>query len=69
MTYEVINFKMADIVSKSRSICWRITVWIAMVKAHCVIIIAQFDINLIVVCERIMELQPLKNDDIKKLLI
>ena len=28
-----------------------------MVKAHCVIITAQVDINLIVVCERIMELQ------------
>ena len=29
-------------------------------KAHCVIIIAQVDMNLIVVCERIMELQPSK---------
>ena len=28
--------------------------WITMVKAHCVIIT---DMNLIVVCERIMELQ------------
>ena len=28
-----------------------------MVKAHCVIITAQVDMNLIVVCERIMELQ------------
>ena len=31
-----------------------------MVKAHCVIINAQVDMNLIVVCERIMELQPSK---------
>ena len=31
-----------------------------MVKAHCVIITAQVDMNLIVVCERIMELQPSK---------
>ena len=31
-----------------------------MVKAHCVIITAQIDMNLIVVCERIMELQPSK---------
>ena len=28
-----------------------------MVKAHCVVITAQVDINFIVVCERIMELQ------------
>ena len=34
--------------------------WITMVKAHCVIITAQVDMNLIVVCERIMELQPKK---------
>ena len=34
--------------------------WITMVKAHCVIITAQVDMNLIVVCERIMELQPSK---------
>ena len=32
--------------------------WITMVKAHCVIITAQVDMNLIVVCERVMELQP-----------
>ena len=32
--------------------------WITMVKAHCVIITAQVDMNLSVVCERIMELQP-----------
>ena len=31
-----------------------------MVKAHCVIITAQVDMNLNVVCERIMELQPSK---------
>ena len=31
-----------------------------MVKAHCVIITAQVDMNFIVVCERIMELQPSK---------
>ena len=31
-----------------------------MVKGHCVIITAQVDMNLIVVCERIMELQPSK---------
>ena len=31
-----------------------------MVKAHCVVITAQVDINFIVVCERIMELQPSK---------
>ena len=30
------------------------------VKAHCVIITAQVDVNLIIVCERIMELQPSK---------
>ena len=29
-----------------------------MVKAHCVVITAQVDMNFIVVCERIMELQP-----------
>ena len=34
--------------------------WITMVKAHCVTITAQVDMNLIVVCERIMELQPSK---------
>ena len=28
-----------------------------MVKAHCVVITAQVDMNFIVVCERIMELQ------------
>ena len=33
---------------------------ITMVKAHCVIINAQVDMNFIVVCERIMELQPSK---------
>ena len=33
---------------------------ITMVKAHCVIITAQVDMNFIVVCERIMELQPSK---------
>ena len=31
-----------------------------MVKKHCVIITAQVDMNFIVVCERIMELQPSK---------
>ena len=31
-----------------------------MVKAHCVVITAQVDMNFIVVCERIMELQPSK---------
>ena len=30
-----------------------------MVKAHCVAITAQVDINSIVVCQRIMKLQPL----------
>ena len=34
--------------------------WITMVKAHCVIITTQVDMNLIVVCERIMELKPSK---------
>ena len=29
-----------------------------MVKARCVVITAQIDMNFIVVCERIMELQP-----------
>ena len=64
---DIINLKMADIISfviKSRSIYdllfWRKTVWIMMVKAHCVIITAQVDMNLIVLCERIMELQPSK---------
>ena len=32
-----------------------------MVKAHCVVITAQVDMNFIVVCERTMELQPSKN--------
>ena len=32
--------------------------WITMVKAQCVIITSSIDMNLIVVCERIMELQP-----------
>ena len=32
-----------------------------MVKAHCVVITAQVDMNFIVVCEGIMELQPSKN--------
>ena len=31
-----------------------------MVKAHCVVITAQVDMNFIIVCERIMELQPSK---------
>ena len=31
--------------------------WITMVKTH-VIITAQVDMNLIILCERIMELQP-----------
>ena len=45
-----------------------------MVKAHCVVITAQVDMNFIVVCERIMELQPSKkkkmmmNDRIIKIL-
>ena len=30
------------------------------IKAHCVIITAQVDMNFIVVCERIVELQPSK---------
>ena len=34
--------------------------WITMVKAHCVVITAQVDMNLIVVYERIMELQTSK---------
>ena len=34
--------------------------WITMVKAYCVIITAQVDMNLIVGCERIMELQSSK---------
>ena len=29
-------------------------------KAHCVIVTAQVDMNLIIICERIMELQPSK---------
>ena len=29
-------------------------------KSHCVVITAQVDMNLIVVCERIMKLQPAK---------
>ena len=33
---------------------------ITMVKAHCVVITAQVNMNFIVVCERIMELQPSK---------
>ena len=31
-----------------------------MVKAYCVVITAQVDINFVVICERIMELQPSK---------
>ena len=34
-----------------------------MNNAHCVIIAAQVDVNLIVICERIMELQPSKKND------
>ena len=34
--------------------------WITMVKAHYVVITVQVDMNLIVVCERIMTLQPAK---------
>ena len=33
---------------------------ITMVKAHYVVITVQVDMNLIVICERIMELQPAK---------
>ena len=33
---------------------------IMRVKAHCVVITAQVDMNFIVICERIMELQPSK---------
>ena len=32
--------------------------WITMVKVHCVVITAQVDMNFIVLCERIMKLQP-----------
>ena len=32
--------------------------WITMVKAHCVVITEQVDMNFIVVSERIMKLQP-----------
>ena len=31
-----------------------------MVKAHCVVITVQVDMDIIVVCERIMKLQPSK---------
>ena len=31
--------------------------WITMAKTHCMIITAQVDMNLIVICERIMGLQ------------
>ena len=34
--------------------------WIMMVKAHCVVITAQVDMNLIVIYERITELQTSK---------
>ena len=34
-----------------------------MVKAHCVIITAQVDMNLIVVCERIMEVAVVKEGE------
>ena len=34
--------------------------WITMVKAHYVVITVQVDMNLNVVCERIMKLQPAK---------
>ena len=34
--------------------------WITMVKAHSVVITVQVDMNSIVVCERIMKLQPAK---------
>ena len=51
MINDVINFKMADSI-------------VCMVdnngKAHCVVITAQVDMNFIVICERIMELQPSK---------
>ena len=38
--------------------------WIMMVKAHCVIITPQVDMNLIVVCERIIELQLSKKTNL-----
>ena len=50
---------MADIVvMKSRLIILKGNCGYTMVKAHCVVITAQVDMNFIVVCERIMELQP-----------
>ena len=49
MINDINNFKMADSIEKSFE---------TMVKTHCVIITAQVDMNLIVLCERIMELQP-----------
>ena len=42
--------------------------WITMVKAHCVIKTAQVDMNLIVVCERIMELEDESDERIIKIL-
>ena len=42
---------------------------ITMVKTHCVIITAQVDMNLIVVCERIMELQPSKKKKKKMMMM
>ena len=35
-------------------------IMLTMLKAHCVVITAQVDMNFIVICERIMELQPSK---------
>ena len=58
MTKDIINFKMADsIVCNEYDRSFRRKLWITMVKTHCVIITAQVDMNLIVICERIMELQ------------
>ena len=34
--------------------------WITMVNAHYVVMTLQADMNLIVVCERVMKLQPAK---------
>ena len=39
--------------------------WI-MIRTHCVVITAQVDMNFIVVCERIMKLQPAKKMNLNK---
>ena len=47
-------------VARYERLLWRKAMWIKMVKTQYVVITVQVDMNLIVVCERIMTLQPAK---------